>query len=228
MSIAGFSVKNPTLINMIMIIVFVAGIYTMITMPKEEMPAVNMGRFIINVAYRGVTPSEIETLIINKIEDEISDVDDIDYIESTAKEGVATIMVIMESDADLEQAWNDINTELDKVNDLPSEADDPMVIELNMREVNEICSLVLAGDFTDNALREIAEDLEDVILDVEHVSKVELAGTREREIWIEANPVLLDQNYIDVNDIATISVNITSSEVTFNDFFIIKTSFLNG
>lgn len=207
MSIAGFSVKNPTLINMIMIIVFFVGIYTMIDMPKEEMPAIDMGRFIINVAYRGVTPSEIETLIVNKIEEEISDVDDVDYIESTSKEGLATIMVIMDSDADLEQAWNDINTELDKINDLPQDAEDPIVIEINMREINEICSLVIAGDFTDNALRDIAEDFKDVIKEVEHVSKVEIAGTREREIWVEADPVILNENNIDVNEISSAIIN---------------------
>ncbi len=40
MSIPKFSIENSKLINMIMVIVFVFGIFTMLNMPKEEMPAV--------------------------------------------------------------------------------------------------------------------------------------------------------------------------------------------
>jgi multidrug efflux pump subunit AcrB len=39
MSIAKFSVNNSVLINMIMLVVFIVGIYTMIQIPKEEMPS---------------------------------------------------------------------------------------------------------------------------------------------------------------------------------------------
>ncbi|MDY6916193.1 MAG: efflux RND transporter permease subunit [Candidatus Cloacimonadota bacterium] len=207
MSLTNFSVNNPQLINMIMIVVFVLGIYTMITMPKEEMPAMDMGRFIISVAYPGVSPQEMENLIVNKIEDEISDLDDVDYISSTVNEGMAIIRVVMEADAKLDQAWNDLNTELEKVTDLPEDANDPQVTRLNMREVNEICSLVLSGDFSDNALRDISEDLKDVVLDIDYVSKVEIAGIRKREIWVEADMEILNQNNIGLNQISQAIAN---------------------
>jgi len=219
MSLAQFSVKNPTLINMIMIITFVAGIFAMVMMPKEEMPAIEMGRFIITVSYRGVSPTEMETLVVKNIEDEISDVDDIDYIESTSKEGFATIMVVMEADADLDQSWNDLNTELDKVNNLPADADDPQMIRINMREMNEICNIVLSGDFSDNALRDMSEDFRDQLLEVDHVSKVKLAGTREREIWVEAIPEKLEQTGITLNEISsairTRNNNIPGGTITY-------------
>ncbi len=219
MNLAQFSVKNPTLINMIMIITFVAGIFAMVMMPKEEMPAIEMGRFIITVSYRGVSPTEMETLVVKNIEDEISDVDDIDYIESTSKEGFATIMVVMEADADLDQSWNDLNTELDKVNNLPADADDPQMIRINMREMNEICNIVLSGDFSDNALRDMSEDFRDQLLEVDHVSKVKLAGTREREIWVEAIPEKLEQTGITLNEISsairTRNNNIPGGTITY-------------
>ena len=56
MSLAKFSVENGVLINMIMIIVFIFGIMTLISMPKEEAPAVDFGAFYIMVGYRGVSP----------------------------------------------------------------------------------------------------------------------------------------------------------------------------
>lgn len=201
MSIAKFSVNNSKLINMIMIIVFIFGIYTMIDIPKEEMPAVDFGAFYILINYRGVSPAEMENFIVKKIEDEIDDLENIDYYQSSCESGRATIFIIMEPNADIDRAWNDLNTEMDKVYGLPEGADDPIIIRLNMREVNEMCTVVLGGDFSPNSIREIAEDYRDEIMHLNYISKVEIAGTRDREIWVENNTSKLDQYGITLNDI---------------------------
>jgi len=202
MSLAKFSVKNGVLINMVMIIVFIFGIFTMINMPKEEMPAVDFGAFYILVSYRGVSPAEIEKLVIKKIEDQLTDLDDVDYISSTASEGRGTIYIQMDPNADIDKAWNDLNTEMDKVNDLPDDADDPYLLQLNMREVNEICTVALGGEFSDNSLRELAEDFKDEVLDLNYISKVEIAGTRDRQIWIDSDINKLKEFNISLNDLA--------------------------
>ena len=80
MNLPKFSVSNPVLVNMVMVIIFILGIFYIYDTPKESMPQVEWGRFIITVAYPGVAPDEIETLIIREIEDELSDMTDVDYI----------------------------------------------------------------------------------------------------------------------------------------------------
>jgi len=201
MSIVNFSVNNSVLVNMSMIVLLVLGVYTLATMPKEEMPALDMGAFYILVRYQGVAPLEMEKLIVKKIEDEIADVDDIDYITASASEGLATFFISMLPDADVDQAWNDINTELDKISDLPEDADDPVIFRIRMREVNDICNISVGGDFSDNAIREIAEDFREVLLDVDYVSKVTISGTREREIWVESKIRTLDSLGLSLDDL---------------------------
>jgi multidrug efflux pump subunit AcrB len=201
MSIARFSVNNTVLVNMIMWLVFIAGIFSLVMIPKEEMPAVDFGTIVIIVAYPGVSPAEIETMIINKIEEEISDVDNIDFISSNAQEGQAVIALQFLPSADIDKAWNDLNAELDKVNDLPEDAFDPFVLRINMREVAPICDLSLGGEFSGNSMRDIAENLKDGILELDHISKVEIFGTRDREIWVEADVDLLDEHGITLDDI---------------------------
>jgi len=226
MSLAKFSVENGVLINMIMIIVFIFGIMTMINMPKEEAPAVDFGAFYIMVGYRGVSPAEIEKLIVKPIEDEISDLEDIDYISSTASEGRATIFISMDPKADIDEAWANLNTEMDKVNNLPDAADDPYLLQLKMREVNSMCTVALAGDLSDNALRELAEDFKDELLNVDYVSKVEIAGTRDRQIWLDTNINKLSQYGLTLNDLSN-AVNMRnmnapggSIKVGYADFLI--------
>lgn len=142
MSLSSFSVKNAVLVNMITVVVYIFGIYTANTIPKEEMPAVDFGSFVIVTAYPGVSPDQIENLIINPIEKEVSKVENIDYISSSASEGRAVTFVSMLPGADIDKAWTDINTELDKVTNLPEDATDPIIVKLNMREINPIYSYI--------------------------------------------------------------------------------------
>ncbi len=201
----------------------------MIKMPKEEMPAIDFGAFYIVVAYPGVSSLEIEQQITKKIEDEISNVDDVDFIQSSSNQGRAAIYVQMLPNADIDKAWNDLNTEMDKVNDLPDDAQKPVILQLNMREVNPICSINLSGDYPPNTLREITEDLKDVILDVPYVSKAEIAGTRKEEIDVELNLDKINGYDLTVDDIKNIikfrNMNIPAGSMKYkNQEYIIRTS----
>ncbi len=187
---------------MIMIIVFILGLYTLADMPKEESPATEFGAFYISVSYRGVSPEDMEKLVVKKIEDELSDLDDVDFISSTASEGSAVIFIRMEAKADIDKAWDELNTEMEKVHDLPAGANDPIITRLNMREVNSICTLTLGGDFSDNALREMADDFKDELLEVNFISKVEIAGTRDRQIWIDTDITKLTKSGLSLTDLS--------------------------
>ena len=228
MSIVKFAVNNSPLVNMIMVIVFIMGLFTLRDLPKEEMPAIEFGSFIIIVWYPGVSPSEIEELVLNKIEEEIADVDDIDFISSSAMEGRATIYIEFEPNADIDKAEMDLKAELDKVTDLPDDAEDPFMLRLNMREVAEICSIALGGDFSGNAIREIAENMQEGIVNLDYVSKAEIRGTREREIWVEGDATKLNELGLTLDDLSNVirarNMNIPGGTVKFGKTeFIVRT-----
>ncbi|MCD4796504.1 MAG: efflux RND transporter permease subunit, partial [Candidatus Cloacimonetes bacterium] len=215
-------------INMLMIVVFIVGIYTMVEIPKEEMPAVDFGSFFIIVMYPGVSPLEMEQLVIQKIEDEIADVENIDYIESTGSEGKAVIFINFEPDADIDKAENDLRAELDKVRDLPDDATDPYMLRLNMREVNEMCAVVIGGDFSGNAIRKISEDVREELLNIDYVSKVDIHGTQEREIWVEGDINKLDEFGLSLSDLQNAiqmrNMNVPAGTIKFGKAeFIIRT-----
>ncbi|MBC8383513.1 MAG: efflux RND transporter permease subunit [Candidatus Cloacimonetes bacterium] len=228
MSIAKFSVEHGKLINMIMVIVFIIGIYTLLFMPKEEMPSVDFGAFYIVVSYRGVSPEEMENLVVKKLEDEIKNLDDVDFYQSTCAAGRAIIYISMEPNADIDQSWSDLNTEIQKVTNLPEDADDPIIIRLNMREVNEICTVAIGGDFSANAIREISNDYKDEILELPNIADVWIAGTREREIWIENDINKLDQFGLSIYDVANAitsrNKNVPAGDIRFGRAeFLIRT-----
>ncbi|MBN1970349.1 MAG: efflux RND transporter permease subunit [Candidatus Delongbacteria bacterium] len=193
MNISKLSVNNPVLINMVMVIIYILGIYYTFTIPKEAMPQISMGKFVITVSYPGVSPAEIETLIMDKIEDELADLSDIDYITSTAYEGRCQIILSLKSDVNLDKAWSDVTSELDKVKDLPEDASDPFMQNISTKDFKSACTIAIEGDsYTPDALKRIADKIKDDIGRVEYVSKVELKGYQTREFQVLADKTRLD------------------------------------
>jgi len=202
-SVAETSIKYSVLVNMLTVAILIFGLVSMITLPREEYPAIDFGSVMVVVAYPGVSPQEIEQLIVTKIENALIDIDGIDYISSRSEEGRATVRIAFEMSKDPEDAFTDVNNEIAKVTDLPKDALDPVVIRLNMREVNPIGQLVIGGDFSPGSLRTIAENLNDGILNIENISKTDILGTRDREIWIDADQAKLDAYGITLNDLTS-------------------------
>lgn len=225
MKVAETSIKYSILINILMVAILIMGLVSMVSMPREEFPAVDFGRVLVIVPYPGVSPAEIEQLITNKIETELSDLDGLDYITSNSEEGRATVSLVFDASKNSEEAYDLVSREMNKITNLPSDAVDPVIIRLNMREVNPIAQVVVGGEFSPLALREIADDLKDGILKVDNVSKVELVGARERQIWVDVDQARLDAYGISLAEISSLlqgrNLNIPGGTTRFG-----KTEFL--
>ena len=126
--IARFSVGHPVLVNLLMVGLFLFGWLALARMPQELNPRVDFNWVFINTVYPGAAPSEVEALIVDKIEAEIHDVDDIDVIQSTSSEGFAFILVKFKdiSDTAFRERYTELKTEVEKV-DLPEDALDPVL-----------------------------------------------------------------------------------------------------
>jgi multidrug efflux pump len=197
------SLKYSILVNLLTIAILIFGLYSMVTMPREEFPAVDFGQTFVVIPYPGVSPTEIEQLIMNKVETQLSDLDDLDYISGSAEEGRAFFRVVFNTNVDSDKAFDRVSRELQKINDLPKDALDPIVIRLNMREINPISQVVVgAKGFSPQAVREIADDLKDGLLKVKNISKVELIGAREKQVWVDVDQAKLDAYGLTLSDLS--------------------------
>ena len=77
---------------------------------------------------------------------------------------------------------------LDKVKDLPEDAEDPFMFKLESNTLTPVIDVVLAGSLPEKDMQNLAEDLQDEIESIEHVLEVSVAGVRDREIWVEVDP----------------------------------------
>jgi len=227
-SVANISIRYSVLVNMITIAILLMGLISMISLPREEYPAVDFGSVFVIVVYPGVSPAEIEQLIVSKIETVLSGIEGLDYIDSTAEEGRASIRVVFEASKDPEKAFDEVSREMNKVNDLPKDAFDPVIIRLNMREVNPIAQVVLGGDFSASILKDIADKVEDGLLNIDNISKVDVVGVRERQIWVDADQNKLDAYGITLSELSSLlqgrNLNIPAGTTRFGKIeFLVRT-----
>ena len=190
MSFAGFSVKNSVLVNILMIAVVVIGVFSFIHLPRELLNEVSLNWAMVIASYPGASPKEVEQLVTIPIEDEIKDLDGIDFISSKSAEGYSVIDVKFEdmSEADYRYAVQELKSRVDGIDDLPEDVDDVEVNEFDTSDVVPVINITVSGSISERQLREIADDLTDQIRDIPQVSKVEKMGMRDREIWVEVDP----------------------------------------
>jgi multidrug efflux pump len=204
---------------MLMTGIILAGLLAFFKLPREAVAEFSLNWAFIMTSFSGVSPEEVEKLITVPIEDEIADVERIESITSTSSEGFSFISVKFEtmSDDEFDKVFQDLKGEVDKVKDLPEDADEPEVVDFSTQDFVPMINVVVSGDISEKGMKKLADDLKDDILDIKNVAGVELAGVREREIWVEVDPERLNSFDLSLNQVigalSTYNYNVTGGNV---------------
>ncbi len=195
-----FSIRNPLVVNLLLVIVLLAGVLSWYAMPQEMFPVVEQDKVSIKTLFEGASPDEVERQVSLPIEQELEGLADIDVISSTSNEGLSSILIDLKSGSDVDDFMRKVRTALDQVDDLPLEAEEPELARLETRF--PVISVSLFGAIARGELYAIAEDIEDELVQLPGVASVGVAGDREWEVWVEADPQVLAARQVSLNQIA--------------------------
>ncbi|MFH1829148.1 MAG: efflux RND transporter permease subunit [Pseudomonadota bacterium] len=199
-----FSIRQPLFVNLLTLMVFVAGILAIINLNRDTFPNVTLDIVAVSTTYPGATPQEVEKLITIPIEKELKEVDDIKEMASASIEGRSDIIIEIEPDApDKNKVVNDIQRAVDKAEDLPDDLkEEPLVTDIEMRD-HPVVEVSLSGDFTEHELIKHARVIERMLLDLPGIAKVVRNGWREEEIWVEVDPEKVNSYQLSLSDVVT-------------------------
>lgn len=188
MIVSNAAIRHRTTVFVLMLIIVVLGVSAYVEMPRESAPDIKIPFMNIITIYPGVAPGDIETLITIPIENELKNLRDVEEIRSLSAEGASVITIEFSPKVDLDFALQKVKEKVDAAQpDIPEDAEDPMVEEINVSEF-PIMQINVTGDTGLVRLKEIAEDLQDRIETIRGVLRVELVGGLEREIRVEYDP----------------------------------------
>lgn len=194
-------IENPIAANLLMVVILLVGLKNIPAIGKTVFPQTDQSSISISTSYKGASPSEVETQVVVRLEEAVADLEGIDEIFSTAREGLAQLTLTIIKDYDSQRLFNDVKTRIDAITTLPDEVD-----TVNVRESipkRPLMSVAIHGDADEQRLKETAQWLRDEMTLLPSVSSVTIEGVRNNEMSIEVSEKTLRQYALTLDDIAT-------------------------
>ena len=207
--------KNPVASNLLMVGIVLAGILGFFAMERETFPSFKPSQVRIEFVWPGAAPQEVEEQIIVRVEEALSNLDNVYRIYSTATENYGEIEILTYPKVNMEDFLNEVKGIVDSVNSLPRDMENPRVSRVIYRQ--EVLRVAVHGNLDERTLKNLAEDIRDEVAALPYVSIVNLFGTRREEVTIEVSEDSLRKyglSFADVADaIRKSSINISSGRI---------------
>jgi len=202
MSITEIVIKRPTLVVVVFTVLTILGISCYTLLNYELIPKLSFPTLSIITTYPGASANEVESSVTKKLEDGLSSMEKVKSMQSTSQEGVSSITIELESNADANIALQDAQRKINVIlATLPSGAKTPSINKFSSDEMPVIKLGVTAKIapaklylLTDNQIKSQLSKLNGV-------GQVTLVGGNEREIRINVNKNKLDAYKITINQI---------------------------
>ncbi|MBA6265123.1 efflux RND transporter permease subunit [Colwellia sp. Bg11-12] len=196
------AIKNAQFTLTIVVLLVLVGIVSYFQMPRSEDPQFDMPITLIEVIYPGASPTDIETLVVNPLEEEFSDIENIQKIESQVKNGGARIEITFLYGTDPEASYNKVKQAVSTVKPtLPEGVHDLLVLKATPTSV-AIMQLALWSEPTDYKSMEFyAKQLEKRLEAINDVRKADVWGYPQQIVAIDVNLALLKHYGLSVTDI---------------------------
>jgi len=191
--------RHPVASNLLMLLLLMFGIWGLLNLNRQILPDFELDVISISVQWPGASPEDIEANIIEAIEPEVRFLDSVDRVEAVAYEGRAAITIRFEDGVNMSRALTDVQAAIARITTFPSEIERPVITQIT--ETDLVCRIEISGPYSEHALKLIGKEVRDDLLDL-GMSKIDLAGSRDSEIWVEIEPETLRQLDLTLSDIA--------------------------
>ena len=197
------AIRNPVFVFIMVLVISIAGFQAYKSIPREAAPDIQIPLLIVSIPFPGSSPEDVESLISNKVEQELKTIKNLKEISSTSSEGVSVLTLEFTSDFDISEARTKVREKMDQIKpDLPADAEDYQVTEINLSE-QPLMILNLAGDMGLLRLTELADEVKEEIEGVPGILEVRRAGGLEKEIRVYVNPDKMNYYKLALNQVSS-------------------------
>lgn len=205
MSIYGSAVKKPVTTILIFVITMVMGLYSLTQLPVDLYPEIELPFLSVYTTYPGASASDIETNITRPIEDVLSSVNGLKEITSTSRDNISVIFLQFEYETNLDEASNDIRSNLSFIDDyLPEDAEDPSILKFNSSMMPIIFYAITADESYKGLEKIMDEKVVNPLNRIDGVGNVALSGEPGREIYVDVDPRRMEAYNLTIEQIGNI------------------------
>jgi len=176
---------------------FLAGLYSVVTMPRREDPKITIHTGIVAAVYPGATSEEVENQVTRKIEEHLFRFSEVhrEKTFSTSRNGMVVINVdIHESIKNADEFWSKLRLDMAqlKATELPAGVLGP-VVDSDFGDTVAVLIAVHGGHYGYRELKDYAQTVETGLRTIPAVSKIRRIGDQKEEIDISTSSERLSQ-----------------------------------
>ncbi len=206
MNLVETSIKNPVTVAVGVIFLVIFGLISLFRIPVQLTPDVETLRVTVSTFWRGASPFEIESEVVNEQEDELQGITGLRRLDSESSENSSEVILEFETGADIDSKVVKVSNRLDQVKEYPDDAERPVITTVDPR-ANAMAWFILKPlpdnptdinlyyDFADEIIRTRLER-------VPGVGASNVFGGRERLIEVLFDPAALAKRNITIAELA--------------------------
>ena len=198
-----FSIRNPYFIVVVCLIVTVIGLTSLVRMPIDLFPTINIPQVVVATFYSGMPPEQIETDITGRFERFFTMGAGIDHMESRSLPGTSIIKVFFQPGTDADADVNEIsNLAMADLRRLPPGTLPPIVQKFDASSL-PVCLITLRGEgMTETQLRDIGQfTIRNQLAGVPGASVPPPFGGKYRQIMVYVDPAKLQAYQLSPMDV---------------------------
>jgi multidrug efflux pump len=182
------SLKNKGLVWYFIIMVAIGGIFSYFKLGRMEDPQFTIRQMVVTVAWPGATADEMQQQVTDKLERRIQDIPKLDYVESETRPGKSIIYVSLQDGLSKEETrstWKDVRNFCEDIKkDMPEGIYGPYYDD-RFDDVYGSVYAVTGDGYSYEEMRDRAEKIRRLIMQVPSVQKVELIGEQTEKVYVE-------------------------------------------
>src|SRR6202161_898229 len=200
---SGFAIRYPFFIIVLCLMVAIVGTVTLVRMPVDLFPPINIPVVVVATFYSGMPPEQIEANITDPFERFFTLGSGIDHIESRSLTGVSLIKVYFQPGTNPDAAVSCIsNLAMAQLRRLPPGTLPPVVLKFDASSL-PVCLITLKGQgLNETQLHDLGQfDVRNQIANVPGASVPQPFGGKYRQIQVYVDPIKLQAHQLSVMDV---------------------------
>lgn len=197
------ALKYPITTLMAALAILVLGLVSFMQLPIDMLPNIQIPVVSIITFNSGAGPADMEQTVTVPIERAVSSTNDVDYVQSSTREGVCQVRVNFNWDASTDVGLIDVIQKVNRVlNLLPTSASQPLVLRFDITNV-PVCTVALSGNLDQRAMYDLAYNIIEPQLEhIPGVAYAQVVGGQIREIHIKVDRNRLEALNVTLNEVS--------------------------
>jgi HAE1 family hydrophobic/amphiphilic exporter-1 len=202
MNITELSIKRPSLIVVLFGVLTLLGIIGFSNLSYELLPDFSQPVVVIKTMYPGAEPHEVENTVSRKLEDALSNLEGIDYMETYSLPNASVIIVNLKFGTDLDKTMQNAQRYIDNIkNDLPDEILSPQMSKVSPNDL-PIMSISATSNLPSTVFyQKMKDDFLPQIQQLNGVAEITILGGEQRELLVK-----VDQKKLKLHKVSLLQV----------------------